>query len=1132
MAIGLGECLVKLFLYNLGAVFIVVASDLLAPGLAWAACSTSAPPNGSTVVCTAEGAQTTRVGAGRGNNDVTVQVLPGALINVLSDGAISLGDRARIFIDYHGIVTNTDSVLGPGGNTIELDQNGLIHVDAGGEVLKRGRAAVGNAVYFNGQGNRLVNFGTIESNNTETIWFANQSLNGAKNIIDNYGEIIQDQGHNIIGGAGDVGVVFHNRANAVVRGDLIFGGGDDEFFVTAGSVVTGAISGGGGYNVITIDGDRGSAGSLAGHVPGFAALAKDGEGQWTISGSLEGYDVVTVKNGVLTLTGDNAAYTGRVAIDPAGVLEGRAQSLPVSFGPAGSPGGIENNGLLRFTQQAGDDASYAGRIVGSGAVEKTGAGALFLIRDNTYAGGTTITAGLLQLGDGGTSGSIRGDVVNNGVLALNRSDVLTVPGAISGSGSVRQIGTGTAILTGDSTYRGGTIIAAGVLQLGNGGTSGSIGGDIVNNGVLAFNRSDVLTVPGAISGSGSVRQIGAGTTVLTGDSTYGGGTTVAAGALQLGDGGTSGSLIGNVVNDGALVFSRGDSITFPGVISGSGAVRQTGAGATILTANNTYTGVTSVERGALAVGDAAHPGAMLSGGGQVNVAAGATFGGYGSVPGNIVNLGTIAVASAFPGFTGGPGGNFTIGGVLTNGGHVQIGGVGVGNNLVVGSWVGQNGVIGVNTLLDGDNSPSDRLVINGGSATGASILQVTNVGGLGAQTSGNGIQVVSAQNGATTTAGAFFLARPAMAGPYEYTLYRGARDDSDQQSWYLRSRSQPTPGPTPGPKPLPNYRPATSLYAALPSMALGYGQSIFGTLHERVGEQELLRGRQSANGPAFINGAWGRIIGQHIDQSTSAGGIYGRGPAYNQDIAAFQFGLDIYRREHGDGSRDHAGAYVVSGLSEGNVQHVTGARAGQNRFDAQTIGAYWTHFGATGWYVDAVAQGTWYNAKSSSVRMVQLSPNGFGVGLSLETGYPLQLGGGWIVEPQAQLIYQNIWLDSRYDGAAQIRFSDVESLAGRIGARLSRAWTLDAENGPRLINVWVRANLWNEFLGNPKTWFSSLDGFLPFRSEMKGAWTQLGGGVSAQINGNVALYADASYNIGHGGDRRSWDGKFGLRVNW
>jgi autotransporter-associated beta strand protein len=112
------------------------------------------------------------------------------------------------------------------------------------------------------------------------------------------------------------------------------------------------------------------------------------------------------------------------------------------------------------------------------------------------------------------------------VLAFNRSDANTFAGAISGTGSVSQIGTGTTILTGDSTYTGGTTISAGTLQLGNGGTTGSIIGDVANSGVLAFNRSDTNTFAGAISGTGSVSQIGTGTTILTGDSTYTGGTTI------------------------------------------------------------------------------------------------------------------------------------------------------------------------------------------------------------------------------------------------------------------------------------------------------------------------------------------------------------------------------------------------------------------------------------------------------------------------------------------------------------------------------------------------------------------------------------------------------------------------------
>ncbi|HZF83825.1 MAG TPA: autotransporter domain-containing protein, partial [Burkholderiaceae bacterium] len=172
------------------------------------------------------------------------------------------------------------------------------------------------------------------------------------------------------------------------------------------------------------------------------------------------------------------------------------------------------------------------------------------------------------------------------------------------SGAVEQRGTGTTTLTGSSSYTGGTTIAAGTLQLGDGGTSGSITGDVANNGTLAFNRSDASTFAGAIGGSGAVEQRGTGTTTLTGSSSYTGGTTIAAGTLQLGDGGTSGSITGNVTNNGTLAFNRSDAVSFAGTISGSGKVEQRGSGSTTLAAANSYTGGTAIEGGTL-VGTAA-----------------------------------------------------------------------------------------------------------------------------------------------------------------------------------------------------------------------------------------------------------------------------------------------------------------------------------------------------------------------------------------------------------------------------------------------------------------------------------------------------------------------------------------------
>src|SRR5690606_28950173 len=102
--------------------------------------------------------------------------------------------------------------------------------------------------------------------------------------------------------------------------------------------------------------------------------------------------------------------------------------------------------------------------------------------------------------------------------------------------------------------------------------------------------------------------------------------------------------------------------------------------------------------------------------------------------------------------------------------------------VTVGNFVGQGGQINLNTWLGDDGSPSDRLVIAGGSATGSTRLGIANTGGGGARTTGNGILVVDAQNGATTGTGAFSLAGPVSAGAYDYSLVRRAN-----QSWYLSS---------------------------------------------------------------------------------------------------------------------------------------------------------------------------------------------------------------------------------------------------------------------------------------------------------------------------------------------------------
>src|SRR5439155_9564853 len=118
----------------------------------------------------------------------------------------------------------------------------------------------------------------------------------------------------------------------------------------------------------------------------------------------------------------------------------------------------------------------------------------------------------------------------------------------AGVTGLTKVGTGTFTLTGANTYTAGTTISAGTLQIGSGGTAGSVAGNIVNNAALTFNRSDALTYAGVISGAGTVTKSGAGTLTLTGDSTYTGTTTVSAGTLQLGNSGTTDTRAATVVD--------------------------------------------------------------------------------------------------------------------------------------------------------------------------------------------------------------------------------------------------------------------------------------------------------------------------------------------------------------------------------------------------------------------------------------------------------------------------------------------------------------------------------------------------------------------------------------------------------
>ncbi|MFC7287205.1 autotransporter domain-containing protein [Herminiimonas glaciei] len=299
---------------------------------------------------------------------------------------------------------------------------------------------------------------------------------------------------------------------------------------------------------------------------------------------------------------------------------------------------VRANGLLEITHSTGT-VLLDTDISGAGDFKQSGTGTTVLTGSDTRTGNTTLTAGTLQIGNGGTSGTLAGNtnIASGALLAFNRSDANTYGGDISGAGALQKLGSGTTTLTGANSHTGGTTISAGTLQIGNGGNTGSIAGNtsIASGALLAFNRSDANTYGGDISGAGALLKLGSGTTTLTGASSHTGGTTISAGTLQIGNGGNTGSIAGNtsIASGAILAFNRSDDVAYGDVISGNGGVLKLGSGTLTLTGSNIYSGLTRVDSGTLRI---AGSGSITS---ETTVNNGATLAGSGSVGSTLVHTG-------------------------------------------------------------------------------------------------------------------------------------------------------------------------------------------------------------------------------------------------------------------------------------------------------------------------------------------------------------------------------------------------------------------------------------------------------------------------------------------------------------
>jgi autotransporter-associated beta strand protein len=318
----------------------------------------------------------------------------------------------------------------------------------------------------------------------------------------------------------------------------------------------------------------------------------------------------------------------------------------------GTGNGIDFNQRLEnqssFTQTIGSSMNFSGAKNGATKIEL-----------NPVNGNLTI------------NGSIFNDNSRGYEVWGNNGKTLTI-GSTLGVGHTSAIVSftlqqnSTVIISAAQNYGGSTTINAGTLQIGNAGSTGSLGtGSVTNDAALIFNRNNSMTVSNSISGTGSVTQLGSGTTTLTASSSYSGGTFINAGTLELAHAMNTLSNTGSVtVNGGTLAIGansdtvgtvtlQNGSITgSTGVLTGSAynvenglisanlggtaALTKSSGGTVTLSGANTYSGTTAINNGTLVLNGS------LSNLSAVTVAIGATLTGDGIAAGQVTVNGTIA----------------------------------------------------------------------------------------------------------------------------------------------------------------------------------------------------------------------------------------------------------------------------------------------------------------------------------------------------------------------------------------------------------------------------------------------------------------------------------------------------------
>lgn len=976
----------------------------------------------------------------------------------------------------------------------------------------------------------------------------------------------------------ETGTLVLNAANSYTGGTLLNGG---KIVVGNNAALgTGVLTAANGTVL-----DSNAAVTLANNVELKGALNVAGSNALTLGGTVSGAGSL-LKTGAssLTLNGNNS-YSGGTILEGGSAVLGHNSALGSGSLTVNSAATLDSNQALTIANQvvlnagltvAGShDLTLEGNISGAGGMTKNGSSTLTLNGANTYTGGTNVNAGTLALGAGAslTSNGILnlannatldlsagdgtqtfGTLVGNGTLKMG-TNILTAggsadgvfSGSMTGTGSFVKQGTGTETFTGTNLYTGGTLVAAGTLQAGSANAfvqntayqvqSGATldlnnhalqASSLTGAGTVALGTADltVNTATGTVSsfagqtqGSGNLIKQGEGTLVLNGASTLTGNVELKQGRINLGnalglgsgtlamdDGTTIGltangmTIVNNLYMTGAndpVVDTGTNNAIWAGAITGAGFLTKQGTGTLTMTSTaNTYTGATDVAQGTLQAGAAN----TFSSTSAHTVATGAVLdlAGYNQTLASLNNSGTVNLSGATPGT------------VLK----------------VTGAYVGNNGNLGLSTTLGADGSVTDKLLLSGTAAvaSGNTTVHITNAGGLGAQTTGNGIEIIGTENGASLLPGSFTLAGGHVdAGAYEYRLTR------TEQSAALHSTNpqDPTnPGtPTTPITPATAYRSEVPLLSALPAQLRQADMAMLGDLRKRMGDEGTQATTSTDAGAS--RRVWGRVL--RTDPKISQQGTVS--PESSGHLTGFQAGLDLFADKN-----LKAGIYVgqlegdmsVKGFASGIQRNYVGF----NNLRTRYLGVYGTWQDESGLYADAVLQGADYRSDLRTAGdTAQARTKGSGWLASLEMGKPLALSSNWQIEPQAQIIYRKLNIDDTALSLATVKNKADDDWTVRLGARIKGNFT----TGAGVLQPYGRINVYKASNTTDIASFAAPGGSTDIQAKGGYTATEMAAGASLQINQRTSIYGELGKLWANGGDSRVKSGvqaSIGVKVQW